>query len=381
MPTHPSWAEWFINHANNDAGNRNLAGFSGILSSGDPAESKIRALVEEIDTIILAADANGNVMILHSPKNFGGTRSRPENKVVCMLGLGAQASCVILDIRSALADFNIIVPSVQDIAGCKSAEEVAAIPEPEENGVIGFEGSAIFIPGPVLRNAIISANTKDPFGLIPIVSQAAKSFDGDNEVEATSAVHHADDLNAWLYGVKRGLILESCYSINPDDTEITSFSKERHLQCISSTMANARLGGGVDNASIISQLTNAISVQAEEAAESNSLRRKEIERQIEREEKKNDKTKKLHAPFLNMLKRAAAPDRNNEDSDLAPSCLHFLNADNAGLAAHKLAHLFVENNSPDVTFATGTVQKLYLGDFLWANSSSPSNFTVFAFSE
>jgi hypothetical protein len=92
MPTHPSWAEWFINHANNDAGNRNLAGFSGILSSGDPVESKIRALVEEIDTIILAADANGNVMILHSPKNFGGTRSRPENKVVCMLGLGAQAS-------------------------------------------------------------------------------------------------------------------------------------------------------------------------------------------------------------------------------------------------------------------------------------------------
>jgi hypothetical protein len=30
-------------------------------------------LVEEIDTVILAADANKRIMILHSPKNFGGT--------------------------------------------------------------------------------------------------------------------------------------------------------------------------------------------------------------------------------------------------------------------------------------------------------------------
>jgi hypothetical protein len=46
-------------------------------------------MVEEIDTIILAADASRNIMILHSPTNFGGTRTCPDNKVACMFGLGS----------------------------------------------------------------------------------------------------------------------------------------------------------------------------------------------------------------------------------------------------------------------------------------------------
>ena len=85
---HSSWANWFINHKNNDTGNKNIQAFGGILSSGDSDKVKPQALVEEMDTIILAPDSNKNIMILHSPKNFGGTRSCPENKVVCMLSIG-----------------------------------------------------------------------------------------------------------------------------------------------------------------------------------------------------------------------------------------------------------------------------------------------------
>ena len=84
-----NWIEWFSNHPNNEDGNRNMAAFSSILESGLSEEEKLRSLVEEIDTVILAADANNKIMILHSPKNFGGTRSRPDNKVVCMLGMSS----------------------------------------------------------------------------------------------------------------------------------------------------------------------------------------------------------------------------------------------------------------------------------------------------
>ena len=86
---HSSWANWFVNHENNDTGNKNILAFSDILSLGDSNEVKLQALVEDIDTFILATDSNNNIMILHSPKNFGSTRSRPENKVVCMLGVGS----------------------------------------------------------------------------------------------------------------------------------------------------------------------------------------------------------------------------------------------------------------------------------------------------
>jgi hypothetical protein len=97
MQTHSSWANWFINHDSNDAGSRNLQAFIDIISSGDSNNAKLQALVEEIDTVILAANASRNIMILHSPKNFGGTRTHYNSKVVCMLGLGPQAICLLLD--------------------------------------------------------------------------------------------------------------------------------------------------------------------------------------------------------------------------------------------------------------------------------------------
>ncbi len=105
-----NWTKWFSNHPNNEDGNRNMAAFSSILKAGFSEEEKLRSLVEEIDTVILAANANNKIMILHNPKNFGGTRSRPDNKVVCMLGLGAHAMYVLIDFRIALADCQIVVP-------------------------------------------------------------------------------------------------------------------------------------------------------------------------------------------------------------------------------------------------------------------------------
>ena len=64
--------------------------------------------------------------------HFGGTRSRPDNKVTCMIGLGAHAAAIFPDLNSAFVDTRIVVPSVQDL------EEVANIPAPDENGVVGF---------------------------------------------------------------------------------------------------------------------------------------------------------------------------------------------------------------------------------------------------
>ncbi len=155
---HPNWATHFVNHANNDAGNMNLQAFSDIFGSKVSTEAKLRDLVDELDTLILAADKKRNIMLLHSPKKFGGTRSRTAIFVTCLIGFGARAARILPDLNSAFMDICIIVPSVQDLAACESAEEVANIPAPNENGVVGFEGSAIFIPGPVLRNTIIESN-------------------------------------------------------------------------------------------------------------------------------------------------------------------------------------------------------------------------------
>jgi hypothetical protein len=71
---------------------------------------------------------------------------------------------------------------------------------------------------------------------------------------------------------------------------------------MAATSTTARGAVVIDNALVISQLTNTISLQNKEAMESNNLCHQEIEWQIEREEKKKDRTKKLHPTIVNMLK-------------------------------------------------------------------------------
>ena len=63
-------------------------------------------------------------MLLHSPRNFGGTRTRPANKLVCMLGIGPQAVSILVDLNSAIANCDIIVPTVDELSGCTTAQEV-----------------------------------------------------------------------------------------------------------------------------------------------------------------------------------------------------------------------------------------------------------------
>jgi hypothetical protein len=49
------------------------------------------------------------------------------------------------------------------------------------------------------------------------------------------------------------------------------------------------------------------------------------------------------------------------------------------MAQYDLVHQFKEQGFHDVTIASGTTNALYVGGFLCADSSTPSNFTIFAF--
>jgi len=93
-----------------------------------------------------------------------------------------------------LEDICVVVPSVQELSGCESAQDVENIPALNQNGEKGFEGLAIFIPGPVLRNAVIESNSRNPSELIPIIYQTARTFDQERNIN--SAIPHADDLCA-----------------------------------------------------------------------------------------------------------------------------------------------------------------------------------------
>jgi hypothetical protein len=164
---------------------------------------------------------------------------------------------------------NIFVPTVQELFNCETAQDISNIPVPGEIGMVGFEGSAIFIPGPVLKNAILTSNTKHPFELIPLITKTARESDllqnENNKILQGNSFTHSDDLNAWLYGMKVGSITKTRYSVTPDGVKISTFCNNQHLQCITlnTTMTTAAGAVTLENTSVISQLTNPISVQNE----------------------------------------------------------------------------------------------------------------------
>jgi hypothetical protein len=87
-----------------------------------------------------------------------------------MLDLSAQATYILINLKTALAYSHLVVPTVAELSDCKTAEDVANVAAPNENGLAGFEGSMIFIPAPVICNAILTSGTHDPLEFIPIVS-------------------------------------------------------------------------------------------------------------------------------------------------------------------------------------------------------------------
>jgi hypothetical protein len=144
--THPTWANWFVNHPSNDAGNKTPPALSSMLDADSSIKAKLKDLVEDIDTVILAADTNRKLALFHSPKNFGGTRTRPDDKVACLDKTREQSNSSALDLESDFQSLRIRVPEVLELAVCMTANEVAALEVPGEDTLIGMEGSAIYIP-------------------------------------------------------------------------------------------------------------------------------------------------------------------------------------------------------------------------------------------
>jgi hypothetical protein len=203
----------------------------------------------------------------------------------------------------------------------------------------------------------------------------------DNEERNGTATTHSDDLNAWLYGVTRGLIPETRYTVIPEDNKATIFFNNCHAQCITNARQGGLVQGGAvaNNDAILQQLTAAIAAQGKATTETNDLRRMEIQRQQTREENTKDSTKRLHRSILKMVSCAIATHSIDKNEALPATFTHFINCDNVGMVQHDPIHQFTDLGYMDISFALGTTQALFMGEFPYADSSTPSNFTIFAF--
>jgi hypothetical protein len=192
-------------------------------------------LTADPDLGLFATDSNKKVLVLHSFKNAGGTLLHPENKTMCILGTGSLATALEVNHLTLMADCNLVTPTINALRECTTATEVTEIEAPNENGLVTYPGSATFLPAPWLAEAVIAANSSDPFLLITIVNAAATAFDEKHEEDEeyiTSAEDHAGDFLLWSWAVGAGRVSTTSCIFDPADIDLESFRIERHQACI-----------------------------------------------------------------------------------------------------------------------------------------------------
>eukprot|EP00957_Ditylum_brightwellii_P101694 7749988-Ditylum_brightwellii.AAC.1 len=149
--------------------------------------------------------------------------------------MGPSAFRVEVEGGSMVKNCGLVTPTIDDIRDCSDAGELGALAIPDQRGAVTYPGCACFIPAPFLRDAIINAESNDPFEIIPMVFLIAKDFDDKNG--SGDATQHSEDFALWAWGVRHGKVTETRFELNPDDGEIANFCEERHAECITQSLA------------------------------------------------------------------------------------------------------------------------------------------------
>lgn len=382
-----NFKQYYLSLPTNDDGNKNLAEFSLALSSDETLDARIKNITEE-NTVILTAGQNGMLQMFHSIVNLGGTRFRREHKVIALMGMGSRAASVLLDIELALADCNITTPTLEEIKSCNSIAQFKALETPDQGPNPTFEGSGSFIPGPFLLDTILQVDSLDPMELIPSIFSSAERFDNEHADEegytAESAMNHAVDFVLFATGVMQGSIQETRFQVKPDDAEMTDWLEHRIRKCIMPSLQETSRGVSSQqgDSAVLNQLAASISMQTEEARESNRLRQAEIDRQKSKDhEKKNRLESKLHPSVLRLILNASSEDGDRAASSPTKNCLAFFNADSSALAEIELATQFKTMGLGSVAFSSGFTQNLYMGQLAYNFPGAPSNLSVFCMYE
>ena len=101
MILHNSWLLHLreINAA--ELANRNFKAFINATNVKKQKNDNINALSKDPDSIVLVADNHRRIKLVHSCKKFGGTRINPSVTVGGLVGQGARAFPVAINLETA----------------------------------------------------------------------------------------------------------------------------------------------------------------------------------------------------------------------------------------------------------------------------------------
>jgi hypothetical protein len=214
---------------------------------------------------------------------------------------------------------------------------VTKVDAPDKNGPVTYPGSVSFLPAPWLADAVIAANSSDPFLLITVAIAAATVFDREHEEDPeyiTPAENHAGDFILWAWGIRAGQVNATSFIFDPTDIDLERFTSERHQACIIPLVGVtwAAVPGGLppppaanlSNMAVLGLLNTTILRQADKQEEQNKILTKQLKHMIKKEGTSKNCFKNLHDSTIQMIIFASALDMDEIPDKPVESCKHII---------------------------------------------------------
>ena len=369
-----TWKQYYQSLYSNEDANKNLDSFATDSTFIDDAEfgAKITGnFVRDVDLIIIAkAPGSLALTMYHSLTNLGGTRSKPSNKFVGLLGFGADATAVIFNEASITSNIDETCPTPTVLKNLATKENVAtatvAPTRPYELKCGVFQ----FLP-PFVSSPFIELPDKDPAQLLVDLNGIISSFDSDHADDNAfeNACEQCKPLRAFLYCASERSLPDLTCCADPDDAELQSFKNKRHSECIL-PLTNKPKDCPVGNSDAIQQLATSLQNQTDLIEE---LKTGREEARSEKKAKFDD----LHGSSSRLILNASSQNRQVTPGSPSTHCTEFYAKTSAAKASNFLVTTLKDTYSCHPDLQQGLVQALYDGHFLRDREDSSSNFSFF----
>ena len=122
-----NFKEYVENHPSNDDGNKNMNSFSEALSGDKSQKEKTSTATKNAHRVFVDADAENNVVIIHSLSNLGGNLLRPDDNIVGAVEIGNNPIGVSISTISFCKQVKQNTPGLKKYKECESEEDLAAL--------------------------------------------------------------------------------------------------------------------------------------------------------------------------------------------------------------------------------------------------------------
>jgi hypothetical protein len=210
---HSSWKEHLLAKSNSVeglTGNENFGSFPAATAKTTiQADALLKNLTEEGSVLLAATDDSKKITLLHQLKNFGGTRTRPINKIVALSGTTVDSKIFKIEPSSLLTFQTHLSPKEDELLNCKNKSEAEGCSVVDAAQYRIKVLPVVALP-PLLVTLLLETGEEDPFELIHLFNKAAAKFDeardddsGANELLATKSIGY---YLRWLWLVGKGEI-------------------------------------------------------------------------------------------------------------------------------------------------------------------------------